>query len=170
MVQEFALSQVFDKIARNGKVEELSSEEISKSDRQQLDLTNLHEESELLRHNSLEELELFQEIRENPPNDNDEEKPIKTRNITGKVINIADYPYLAFVDIETDRKLSEEERNFIKNELLVKIYQSDLKVVLVKTGHGGLQIFYNIDPLIQFAVNSMVKKITIEKYDVDIFA
>ncbi|KAA6355699.1 MAG: hypothetical protein EZS28_048774, partial [Streblomastix strix] len=82
---------------------------------------------------------------------------------------IADCPYLAIVDIDIDKKLSEEDRNLIRNELLEKIYQSELNVALVKTGHGGLHIYCNMDPLILFAGNSMVKKITTVKYDVDIF-
>ncbi|KAA6364230.1 MAG: hypothetical protein EZS28_040244, partial [Streblomastix strix] len=102
--------------------------------------------------------------------DDEQEKPVKTRNITGKAINIADCPYLAIVDIDIDKKLSEEDINLIRNELIEKIYQSELNVALVKTGHGGLHIFCNMDPLILFAGNSMVKKITTEKYDVDIFA
>ncbi|KAA6393503.1 MAG: hypothetical protein EZS28_010967 [Streblomastix strix] len=68
--------------------------------------------------------------------DDEQEKPVKTREITGKAINIADYPYLAIVDIDIDKKLSEEERNLVRNELLEKIYQSELNVALVKTGHG----------------------------------
>ncbi|KAA6370127.1 MAG: hypothetical protein EZS28_034345, partial [Streblomastix strix] len=102
--------------------------------------------------------------------DDEQEKPVKTRRITGKAINIADCPYLAIVDIDIDKKLSEEERNLVRNELLENIYQSELNVALVKTGHGGLHIYCNMDPLILFAGNSMVKKITTEKYDVDIFA
>ncbi|KAA6359782.1 MAG: hypothetical protein EZS28_044690, partial [Streblomastix strix] len=102
--------------------------------------------------------------------DEEQEKPVKTRKITEKAINIADCPYLAIVDIDIDKKLSEEERNLIRNELLEKIYQSELNVALVKTSHGGLHIYCNMDPLILFAGNSMVKKITTEKYDVDIFA
>ncbi|KAA6363853.1 MAG: hypothetical protein EZS28_040621, partial [Streblomastix strix] len=68
--------------------------------------------------------------------DDEQEKPVKTRKVTGKAINIADYPYLAIVDIDIDKKLSEEERNLIRNELLEKIYQPELNVGLVKTGHG----------------------------------
>ncbi|KAA6384454.1 MAG: hypothetical protein EZS28_020019 [Streblomastix strix] len=102
--------------------------------------------------------------------DDEQEKPVKTRKITGKAINIADCPYLAIVDIDIDKKLSEEDRNLIRNELLEKIYHSELNVALVKTGHGGLHIYCNMDPLILFAGNSMVKKITTEKYDVDVFA
>ncbi|KAA6397863.1 MAG: hypothetical protein EZS28_006610 [Streblomastix strix] len=62
-----------------------------------------------------------------------QEKPVITRKITGKAINIADGPYLAIVDIDIDKKLSEEERNLIRNELLEKIYHSELNVALVKT-------------------------------------
>ncbi|KAA6384943.1 MAG: hypothetical protein EZS28_019531 [Streblomastix strix] len=102
--------------------------------------------------------------------DDEQEKPVKTRKITGKAINIADCPYLAIVDIDIDKKLSDEDRNLIRNELLEKIYQSELNVALIKTGHGGLHIYCNMDPLILFAGNSVVKKITTEKYDVDIFA
>ncbi|KAA6401426.1 MAG: hypothetical protein EZS28_003045 [Streblomastix strix] len=65
-----------------------------------------------------------------------QEKPVKTRKITGKAINNADCPYLAIVDIDIDKKLSEEDRNHIRNELLEKIYHSELNVALVKTGHG----------------------------------
>ncbi|KAA6388956.1 MAG: hypothetical protein EZS28_015519 [Streblomastix strix] len=82
--------------------------------------------------------------------DDEQEKPIITRKITGKAINIADCPCLAIVDIDIDKKFSEEKRNLIRNELLEKIYQSELNFL--------------------FAGNSMVKKITTEKYDVDIFA
>ncbi|KAA6388600.1 MAG: hypothetical protein EZS28_015876 [Streblomastix strix] len=105
-----------------------------------------------------------------PLDDDEQEKPVKTRRITGKAINIADCPYLAIVDIDIDKKLSEEDRNLIRNELLEKIYQSELNVALVKTSHGGLHIYCNMDPLVLFAGNSMVKKLTTEKYDVDIFA
>ncbi|KAA6404183.1 MAG: hypothetical protein EZS28_000292 [Streblomastix strix] len=105
-----------------------------------------------------------------PLEDDEQEKPVKTRKITGQAINIADCPYLAIVDIDINKKLSEEERNLVRNELLEKIYQSELNVALVKTGHGGLHIYCNMDPLILFARNSIVKKITTEKYDVDIFA
>ncbi|KAA6317387.1 MAG: hypothetical protein EZS28_055109, partial [Streblomastix strix] len=86
-----------------------------------------------------------------PLDDDEQQKPVKTRKITGKAINIADCPYLAIVDIDIDKKLSEEERNLIRNELLEKIYQSELNVALVKTGHGGLHIYCNMDPLILFA-------------------
>ncbi|KAA6354874.1 MAG: hypothetical protein EZS28_049599, partial [Streblomastix strix] len=48
--------------------------------------------------------------------DDEQEKPVKTRKITGKAINIADCPYLAIVDIDIDKKLSEEDRNLIRNE------------------------------------------------------
>ncbi|KAA6309571.1 MAG: hypothetical protein EZS28_056484, partial [Streblomastix strix] len=71
-----------------------------------------------------------------PLDDDEQKKPVKTRKITGKAINIADCPYLAIVDIDIDKKLSEEVRNLIRNELLEKIYQSELNVALVKTGHG----------------------------------
>ncbi|KAA6392239.1 MAG: hypothetical protein EZS28_012231 [Streblomastix strix] len=67
--------------------------------------------------------------------DNEQEKPVKTRNITGKAINIADCPYIAIVDIDTDKKLNEDERNLIRNELFAKIQQSELNIALVKTGH-----------------------------------
>ncbi|KAA6376083.1 MAG: hypothetical protein EZS28_028390, partial [Streblomastix strix] len=102
--------------------------------------------------------------------DDEQEKPVIARKITGKAINIADCPYLAIVDVDTDKNLSEEERNLKRNELIEKIYQSELNVALVKTGHRGLHIYCNMDPLVLFDGNSMVKKITTEKYDVDIFA
>ncbi|KAA6399648.1 MAG: hypothetical protein EZS28_004830 [Streblomastix strix] len=47
-----------------------------------------------------------------PLEDDEQENPVKTRNITGKAINIADCPYLVIVDIDIDKKLSEQERNF----------------------------------------------------------
>ncbi|KAA6359023.1 MAG: hypothetical protein EZS28_045449, partial [Streblomastix strix] len=68
--------------------------------------------------------------------DDEQDKPVKTRRIIGKAINIADCPYLTIVDTDIDKKLSEEDRNLIRNELLEKIYQSELNVALVKTGHG----------------------------------
>ncbi|KAA6357945.1 MAG: hypothetical protein EZS28_046529, partial [Streblomastix strix] len=102
--------------------------------------------------------------------DDEQQQPVKTRKITEKAINIADCPYLAIVDIDIDKKLSEKDRNLRRNELLEKIYQQELNVALIKTGHGGLHIYCNMDPLILFAGNSMVKKITTENYDVDIFA
>ncbi|KAA6391422.1 MAG: hypothetical protein EZS28_013047 [Streblomastix strix] len=102
--------------------------------------------------------------------DKEQENPVKTRKNTRNATNIADCLYLAIVDIDIDKKLSEVERNLIRNEFLEKIYQSELNIALVKTGHGGLHLYNNMDPLILFAGNSMVKKFTFEKYDVEIFA
>ncbi|KAA6399857.1 MAG: hypothetical protein EZS28_004612 [Streblomastix strix] len=159
------------------------------ADRLHLDYNRMLQEAESHRNDSLEEFDLFvinsPRISEKliqlydfmkfndeitPLDDDEQVKPVKTRRTTGKAINIADCPYLAIVDMEIDKKLSQEERNLIRNELLEKIYQSELNVALVKTGHGGLHIYCNMDPPILFAGNSIVKKITTEQYDINIFA
>ncbi|KAA6371284.1 MAG: hypothetical protein EZS28_033190 [Streblomastix strix] len=67
--------------------------------------------------------------------DDQQEKLVIARKITGKAINITIYPQLAIVDIDIDKKLSEEERNLIRNEILEKIFQSELNIALVKTGY-----------------------------------
>ncbi|KAA6363555.1 MAG: hypothetical protein EZS28_040917, partial [Streblomastix strix] len=103
------------------------------------------------------------------PLDDEQEKPVKTRKITGKAINIADCPYLTIVDIDIDKKISEEERNLIRNELQKKIYQSELNVGLVKTAHGGLHIYCNRN-CYRLPSNHNVKVGVTDSFDIDIFA
>ncbi|KAA6394935.1 MAG: hypothetical protein EZS28_009541, partial [Streblomastix strix] len=88
---------------------------------------------------------------------------------TGFVTNIAKCPFLAVVDIDIDKKLEDSERKQIREEIVKKIEDSNLNVGLVQTAHGGVHIYCNTGR-INLNNNLMVKVISTEKYDVDVFA
>ncbi|KAA6375575.1 MAG: hypothetical protein EZS28_028897 [Streblomastix strix] len=88
---------------------------------------------------------------------------------TGFVTNIAKCPFLAVVDIDIDKKLEDSAKKQIREEIVKKIQDSNLNVGLVQTAHGGVHIYCNTGR-IHLNNNSMVKVISTEKYDVDVFA
>ncbi|KAA6361981.1 MAG: hypothetical protein EZS28_042492, partial [Streblomastix strix] len=96
---------------------------------------------------------------------------------TGKAIDISKCPYLAVVDIDIDKKLDEQQRKIIRDELLQQLNSNkSLKVGLVQTAHGGIHIYCSMSDykLRQNSMNGIIKSLESnplnKRYGVDVFA
>ncbi|KAA6390327.1 MAG: hypothetical protein EZS28_014144 [Streblomastix strix] len=98
-------------------------------------------------------------------------------NETEKAINISKCPYLADVDIDIDKKLDEQQRKVIHDELLQQLNSNkSLKVGLVQTAHGGIHSYchMNDNKLRQNSMTAIIKSLESnplnKRYGVDVFA
>ncbi|KAA6394446.1 MAG: hypothetical protein EZS28_010033 [Streblomastix strix] len=96
---------------------------------------------------------------------------------TGKAIDISKCPYLAVVDIDIDKKLDEQQRKDIRDELLQQLNNDkSLKVGLVQTAHGGIHIYCHMNDyklrqnLMTGIIKSLESKPLNKRYGVDVFA
>ncbi|KAA6360254.1 MAG: hypothetical protein EZS28_044219, partial [Streblomastix strix] len=96
---------------------------------------------------------------------------------TGKAIDISKCPYLAVVDIDIDKKLDEQQRKLIRDELLQQLNSNkSLKVGLVQTAHGGIHIYCSMSDykLRQNSMTGIIKSLESnplnKRYGVDVFA
>ncbi|KAA6352760.1 MAG: hypothetical protein EZS28_051713, partial [Streblomastix strix] len=96
---------------------------------------------------------------------------------TGKAIDISKCPYLAVVDIDIDKKLDEQQRKLIRDELLQQLNSNkSLKVGLVQTAHGGIHIYCHIgdNKLRLNSMTGLIKSLESnslnKRYGVDVFA
>ncbi|KAA6358719.1 MAG: hypothetical protein EZS28_045754, partial [Streblomastix strix] len=96
---------------------------------------------------------------------------------TGKATDISKCPYLAVVDIDIDKKLDEQQRKIIRDELL-QLLKNDksLKIGLVQTAHRGKYIYCHIldYKLRQNFMTGIIKSLESnpmnKRYGVDVFA
>ncbi|KAA6375127.1 MAG: hypothetical protein EZS28_029347 [Streblomastix strix] len=96
---------------------------------------------------------------------------------TGKAIDISKCPYLAVVDIDIDKKLDEQQRKVIKDELLQQLYNNNShKVGLVQTAHVGIHIYCHIldyklrQNSMIWIIKSLESNPMNKRYEVDVFA
>ncbi|KAA6378721.1 MAG: hypothetical protein EZS28_025753, partial [Streblomastix strix] len=96
---------------------------------------------------------------------------------TGKAIDISKCPYLAVVDIDVDKKLDESNRKIIRDDILQQLNSiKSLKVGLVQTAHGGIQIYCDMgkNKLRQNSMSGIIKSQESnplnKRYGVDVFA
>ena len=87
--------------------------------------------------------------------------------VTGSAIDISKVMNLVVIDIDINKKLSENERTSIRSEIIEKLPFE--RIGLVQTPHGGLHIYCDKDdyPLTK---SSDIKVYSCEKYDIDLFA
>ncbi|KAA6365959.1 MAG: hypothetical protein EZS28_038514, partial [Streblomastix strix] len=96
---------------------------------------------------------------------------------TGKAIDISKCPYLAVVDIDVDKKLDEQQRKVIRDDILQQLNSTkSLKVGLVQTAHGGIHIYCDMgkNKLRQNSMSDIIKSQESnplnKRYGVDVFA
>ncbi|KAA6352875.1 MAG: hypothetical protein EZS28_051598, partial [Streblomastix strix] len=96
---------------------------------------------------------------------------------TGKAVDISKCPYLVVVDIDIDKKLDEQQRKVIHDELLQQLNNDkSLKVGLVQTAHGGIHIYCHMNDykLRQNSMTGIIKSLESNplntRYGVDVFA
>ena len=84
--------------------------------------------------------------------------------ITGKGLLVNKIPNLCVIDIDVNKKLSDEVKQQIRNDIVSKLSADD---IVVRTGSGGLHIYANVDDF-QATSNRMIKCYSCEQFDIDI--
>ena len=85
---------------------------------------------------------------------------------TGKALIGNKIPNLTVIDIDINKEFSDEQKDAIRKDILMKLSDND---VIVKTGSGGLHIYCNTDLFIPSS-NRMIKCYSCSDYDIDIMS